>query len=110
MQSVCLIPCTISLVPPEDISSDESNPELEDDDDSNGVAISSPIRVTPDRKVERERKNVSSSKWRGEKGRSSATPASSNKLSIKERLFVSRKAIGKREDGGGVVGATGSLQ
>ena len=89
----CLLPSNFSLVPPEDVSC-ESDPELDEEDDK-GAAISSPIRVTPDRKLERERKKVSSSKWRGEKGRTSKTLASANKLSIKERLFVSRKAIGE---------------
>lgn len=87
------MPFAFSLVSPEDISSESSA----EPDDNKGVAISSPIRVTPDRKVEREGKKGSLSKWRGEKGRSSATPGSSNKLSVKERLFVSRKTIGEQK-------------
>lgn len=69
------------LVSPEDISSDSNS-------DKEGVAISSPIRVTPDR--DRSRKG---GRRRGKDGRGGG-----KKLSVKERLFVSRKTIGEWRD------------
>ena len=76
----------------EDISSDSSE---EADSKEKTAAISSPIRVTPERDL--DRKNGSSSKWHKDKRRS--TSGTSNKLSVKERLFVSRKTIGKTSSG-----------
>ena len=83
--------CFYSFIPVshEDISSVSSG---EGDTKEKTVAISSPIRVTPERDMDRKN-GGSSSKWRGDKKRSNA--GGSKKLSVKERLFVSRKTIGK---------------
>ena len=52
-----------------------------------GVAISSPIRVSPDRHRRRDRKS-------GHRRESLSSTAKSKQLSVKDRLFVSRKTIG----------------
>jgi len=80
------------LVSHEDISSDSSE---EADSKEKMAAISSPIRVTPERDV--DRKNSSGSKWHKDKRRSAS--GTSAKLSVKDRLFVSRKTIGKTSSG-----------
>ena len=65
------------LVSPEDISSDSDGYAEE------GVAIRSPIRVTPERDRSRKRHRHDHDKER----------AQSSKLSVKDRLFVSKKSI-----------------
>ena len=66
----------------EDISSDS--------DSEKNMTINSPIRVTPDRD-RRDRK-------RGRRHTSEKDGSRGKKLSVKERLFVSKKAIGESED------------
>ena len=53
------------------------------------MAISSPIRVTPDRGVNRERKSA-----RKQDKEVSVSSGKATKLSVKERLFVSKRTIG----------------